>query len=206
MKNLVIMFVTGLWVLGVAGVAEGNGDGGRTVETTTGKVYVEAKVLKVDPDGMTFAHLEGIAKVGFDELPVAIQEEFGYDREKAKKFIDKHREVVKPAQPSPRMVAVSQQMVGANIPVNFYPYGGGGYYGAAVHGGFDPRIHHRAFRRTHGRNQNTDFQFFMRPGSPVPPPVTVTKPIMPQPRIVPRNFSPPARSLPRVNQTLRLNR
>lgn len=50
---------------------------------TTGKVYSDVSITRVEPDGVTFRHLGGIAKLFFYETTPDVQERYGYDREKA---------------------------------------------------------------------------------------------------------------------------
>ncbi len=52
--------------------------------TTNGRTFRECKVLKVSPDGVTFRHEKGMAKVLFSEMTDASQQAFGYDPQKEK--------------------------------------------------------------------------------------------------------------------------
>lgn len=58
-----------------------------TLETLTGKVYQNAKVSKVMPDGIIFFHEGGVATVPFTELSKEWREKFDYDPEKAERAV-----------------------------------------------------------------------------------------------------------------------
>jgi hypothetical protein len=55
-------------------------------KTTDGKEYKNAKVSRVEPDGIVLITKSGISKVYFTELPEAVQERFHYDPEKAAQY------------------------------------------------------------------------------------------------------------------------
>ncbi len=57
-----------------------------TLTTVRGKVYTEVRVLKVYPDGLTFRHGHGMAKIPFAELPPAIRERFHHEVERAEQY------------------------------------------------------------------------------------------------------------------------
>jgi len=63
-----------------------------TVMTRTGKSYQNCKVIKVSPDGVTFRHSKGIAKVLFVDMNEAAQEKFGYDPAKTRAYEAKVKE------------------------------------------------------------------------------------------------------------------
>src|SRR5205809_4310911 len=48
-------------------------------KTTSGKEYKDAKVSRVEPDGIVLGTNSGISKVYFVELPKEVQERFHYD-------------------------------------------------------------------------------------------------------------------------------
>jgi len=52
-------------------------------KTIDGKEYKNAKVSRVEPDGLVLSSKSGISKVYFTELPKEVQERFGYDPGKA---------------------------------------------------------------------------------------------------------------------------
>jgi hypothetical protein len=54
-----------------------------TITTLDGRTFQNCKVLKVEADGVTFSHDDGITKVLFPLLPPAVQKQFDYDPQKA---------------------------------------------------------------------------------------------------------------------------
>jgi hypothetical protein len=44
-----------------------------------GKVFKDAKVTRVEPDGVTISHSGGVAKLFFWELPESVQQQYGYN-------------------------------------------------------------------------------------------------------------------------------
>ena len=62
--------------------------GGRTKEfkTTTGQVYKEASVNRVEPDGIVLATNSGVSKIYFTELPREVQQRFHYDPDAAAEY------------------------------------------------------------------------------------------------------------------------
>jgi len=55
-------------------------------KTIDGKEYKNAKVSRVEPDGLVLITKTGISKVYFSELPKEVQEKFHYDPQKAAEF------------------------------------------------------------------------------------------------------------------------
>src|SRR6266853_5900771 len=55
-------------------------------KTIDGKEYKNAKVSRVEPDGIVLITSSGISKVYFTELPEEVQERFHYDAQKAAEF------------------------------------------------------------------------------------------------------------------------
>ena len=53
-----------------------------TITTIDGKSFYHCQLLKVEPDGITFNHSEGITKVLFPFLTPEMRKRFGYDPEK----------------------------------------------------------------------------------------------------------------------------
>jgi hypothetical protein len=51
-------------------------------KTTDGKEYKNAKVNRVEPDGIVITRSAGVAKIPFTDLPRDVQERFGYDSAK----------------------------------------------------------------------------------------------------------------------------
>ncbi len=55
--------------------------GSNDVATTDGQIYRNVQVWKVEPDGLTFRHDEGLTKVDFPLLPEEWQKKYEYDPE-----------------------------------------------------------------------------------------------------------------------------
>ena len=54
------------------------------LSTVAGKTYHQCRVLKIELDGVSFKHANGIAKVLFKDLTPQWRNHFGYDADKAK--------------------------------------------------------------------------------------------------------------------------
>jgi hypothetical protein len=54
-----------------------------TITTLDGKIYTNCKVLKVEQDGVTFSHDDGITKILFALMQPATQKMFDYSPQKA---------------------------------------------------------------------------------------------------------------------------
>ncbi|WP_395751244.1 hypothetical protein [Prosthecobacter sp.] len=50
-----------------------------TIVTRAGKTFYQCQLLHVYPDGVTFAHRDGAAKIAFKELPAELRGQFHYD-------------------------------------------------------------------------------------------------------------------------------
>jgi len=66
-----------------AATAASNSAGVGTFTTLDGHTYSNCKVLKVEQDGVTFSHDDGITKVLYPLMPPNIQKMFDYDPQKA---------------------------------------------------------------------------------------------------------------------------
>ena len=55
-------------------------------KTIDGKEYKNAKVSRIEPDGIVLLTKSGISKVYFTELPKEVQERFHYDAQQAAQF------------------------------------------------------------------------------------------------------------------------
>lgn len=66
-----------------AAVAAANGSSIGTITTLDHKTYTNCKVLKVEKDGVTFNHDEGITKILYPMMPPDLQKQFGYTPEAA---------------------------------------------------------------------------------------------------------------------------
>ena len=60
----------------------------KDITTVSGRSYQQCQVIKVTPDGVTFRHSHGIAKVLFADMTETAQQAFGYDEGKEKAFQD----------------------------------------------------------------------------------------------------------------------
>ncbi len=54
------------------------------IETLDGALYTNAKVTRIDPDGITIRWSAGIAKVPFESLSPELRDKYGYEPEKAR--------------------------------------------------------------------------------------------------------------------------
>ena len=58
----------------------------KDITTVSGRSYQQCQVIKVTPDGVTFRHSHGIAKVLFSDMTENAQKAVGYDEGKEKAF------------------------------------------------------------------------------------------------------------------------
>jgi hypothetical protein len=63
-------------------------------KTVDGKEYKDAKVSRVEPDGIVLITKSGISKVYFAELPKEVQERFHYDPQKAAEFTSQTKDKI----------------------------------------------------------------------------------------------------------------
>jgi hypothetical protein len=129
-----------------------------TIETAQGKTYERCKIMKRDPDGVSFSHSKGVAKVLFSDLSEPMRNALGYDAFKADAYEKEQAESRKAAVQAKReretkmaeaMIA-AQAKYAAQQPVVYVqqPNGGymqslapvlglgqmGAYYGGGYHG------------------------------------------------------------------------
>jgi len=57
--------------------------------TVTGKAYHQCRVVKIEPDGVSFRHANGAGKVLFTDLTKPLRDHFGYDPVKARAHEEK---------------------------------------------------------------------------------------------------------------------
>lgn len=57
--------------------------------TVTGKSYHQCRVVKIEPDGVSFRHANGAGKVLFTDLTKPLRDHFGYDPVKARAHEEK---------------------------------------------------------------------------------------------------------------------
>lgn len=75
-----------------ADAAKVEGERVGTLTTRTGQVYHECEVARVAPDGVTFRHANGVAKVLFADLDETWRQRLGYDPKKAEAYAQAWRE------------------------------------------------------------------------------------------------------------------
>jgi hypothetical protein len=54
--------------------------------TNDGITYRKCKIIRVEPDGITFSHSKGVAKIEFPQLPEEYSEAYDYDPEEAEEY------------------------------------------------------------------------------------------------------------------------
>jgi hypothetical protein len=62
-----------------AAMAQNPANAGTTITTLDGRTFQNCKILKVETDGITFSHADGITKILFPLLPIDMQKKYGYD-------------------------------------------------------------------------------------------------------------------------------
>jgi hypothetical protein len=106
-----------------------------TIETAQGKIYERCKIIKHDPDGVSFTHRKGTAKVLFSDLSEPMRNALGYDASKADAYEKEHAEARKEAAKAKReretklaeaMIA-AQAKYAAQQPVVYVQQPNGGY-------------------------------------------------------------------------------
>lgn len=59
------------------------------LHTVAGKVYRNAKVMSVEPDGLRVLHETGVSKIAFADVPASLSRRFPHDPAKAAEFAEK---------------------------------------------------------------------------------------------------------------------
>ena len=195
---LVAAVAVGLPVSGIAG----EGDGAPfSLKTERGKSYRGCKVRKVDPDGLTVSHSQGIAKIAFTELSEAVQKRHGYDKEKSEAFIKKHTEVVKkvvPARGAPRRADMALYLPSGAVNYGAdYGYGYG--YGYPYYSDYYGYGQRRSYPYYH-TYPNVSFQVGAerRAGNPIAPSLVSPSNFQQQQNAVQNRAGFPAPSVPVV--------
>lgn len=57
-----------------------------TIATRTGRVFHDCKIMRIYPDGVSFTHRDGAAKIAFKDLPEELRREFRYDPQKEAEY------------------------------------------------------------------------------------------------------------------------
>lgn len=141
-----------------------------TIETAQGKTYVRCRIMKREPDGVSFSHSKGVAKVLYADLTEPMRNALGYDAVKADAYDKRRAEARREAEQMrrDRETKLAEAMINAQAkyaaqqPVVYLqqPYGGymqslapvlglgqiGAYYGGGYHG----HGHGHGFPRTRG--------------------------------------------------------
>jgi len=95
MKRTSILTLAALAALTVTAAAD-------TITTLRGKTFRDCKIAQVHPDGISFTHRAGAAKILFTDLPASLREKYGYDPKKAaaysKKIVEDRKEREKRTQ------------------------------------------------------------------------------------------------------------
>ena len=106
-----------------------------TIETVNGKIFEQCKILKRDPDGVSFSHSKGMAKVLYSDLSSSMRNSLCYDAVKADAYEKEHAEARKEAAQARReretklaeaMIA-AQAQYGAQQPVVYMQQPNGSY-------------------------------------------------------------------------------
>lgn len=106
-----------------------------TIETAQGKVYERCKVLKRDPDGISFSHSRGVAKVLYSDLSESMRNALGYDAAKAEAYEKENADARKAAAQAKREreTKLAEAMIAAQAryasqqPVVYVQQPNGGY-------------------------------------------------------------------------------
>lgn len=120
-----------------------------TITTLRGRTFVDCKIAQVHPDGISFTHRVGAAKILFTDLPAPLREKYGYDPQKAaayskkiteqrkerekqaREFLERREKAIEAANLANLMramqeqVIMEQQMVGNGWS---YPFGPAAYF------------------------------------------------------------------------------
>lgn len=69
-----------------------------TITTRSGKSFYDCTIVRVHPDGVSFTHRNGAAKIAFKELPASMQRELRYDPQAAAAYQREQAELRKEEQ------------------------------------------------------------------------------------------------------------
>lgn len=140
-----------------------------TIETAQGKTYQQCRIMKREPDGVSFTHSKGVAKVLFTDLTETMRMALGYDAQKADAYEKARADARKEAEQARReretklaeaMIA-AQARYAAQRPLIMMqqPYGGGylsglapvlGLGGIGFPASFNNGFHAHGFRQSRG--------------------------------------------------------
>jgi hypothetical protein len=106
-----------------------------TIETAQGKIYQRCKIIKRDPDGVSFAHSKGTAKVLYSDLSESMRNALGYDARKEEVYEKEQAQARKEAAQArrDRETKLAEAMIAARTkyaaqqPVVYVQQPNGGY-------------------------------------------------------------------------------
>ncbi len=106
-----------------------------TIETAQGKIYQRCKIIKRDPDGVSFAHSRGTAKVLFSDLSESMRNSLGYDARKEEAYEKDQAEARKATTQAKReretklaeAIITARAKYSAQQPVVYVQQANGGY-------------------------------------------------------------------------------
>ena len=106
-----------------------------TIETVQGKSYERCKIIKREPDGISFSHSKGMAKVLFSDFSEPMRNALGYDAVKADAYEKDQAESRKAAEQTRRdrafklteAVIAAQARYAGQQPVVYVQQPNGGY-------------------------------------------------------------------------------
>jgi len=84
---------------------------GLDITTRTGTTFRKCEVVKVEPDGIRISHDGGAAKIAFEELPDALQRQYGFDAAKAAAY----RKTIADAKAAVAKKLADQQAAAAQV-------------------------------------------------------------------------------------------
>ncbi len=112
-----------------------------TIETAQGKTYQKCRIMKREPDGVSFLHSKGAAKVLFADLTESMRNALGYDAKKADAYEKGRADARKEAEAARRAreTKLAEAMIAAQakyaaqqpLIIMQQPYGGGYMTGLA---------------------------------------------------------------------------
>jgi hypothetical protein len=86
MKSNLTSWLAAVLVTVIAATAQGET---YEFQTSSGRVFQQCRVIKVEPDGVSFRHQQGAGKLLFKDMTPTWRDHFGYDPAKAKAHNDK---------------------------------------------------------------------------------------------------------------------
>lgn len=106
MKSCIVIIAT---IFCIAAIAQ---EKATDITLLDGKVLKNARISRVDPDGLRVVHDEGMTKIPMENLPPALKEKYSFDTGKADMFRDKQRQAQeKAAEEHKRQVAEEQRKI-----------------------------------------------------------------------------------------------